>query len=213
MIYLRYLEEYGRVKMKKLLYFLAFILVICFSVPQISMASEPPTEGIELPPEASQVGSLIPFEGVPDVETEQSINNDQECIACVGGRKIKATVLSGPTKIKTKFVRYLSSSWTYSKEYTWGVSNSVSSNLSASVSLTAKEVSAQLGVTNSYTTVYDVVAVIPADSKRLNKLAFYSDYNKRYIKVVTTMAGATVSTEYADHFAPLKDSYVLVAYK
>lgn len=124
------------------------------------------------------------------------------------------TVVSGPTLTSKKFVKYLTGSWAKATSYTWSQSNSVSSTVSTTIGLSAAGISAGLGIANTVTTTYSVAITIPADNTRYSKLAFYSDYNKRYVKVSTfNHDGMLYKTEYTYHYAPRKDTYLAVAYQ
>lgn len=65
------------------------------------------------------------------------------------------------------------------------------------------------------TTTYSVGITIPANKSKFSKLAYYSDYNKRHVKVITHYYGPIYRniTEYTDHYAPRKDTYLQVVYQ
>lgn len=121
------------------------------------------------------------------------------------------TVVSGPVKTK-RFVRYLTASWAPAGGYTWNKTQSASSTVSTETGLSAKAISSQIGVSNTVSTSYSVTISIPADSKRFSKLAFYADYNRRYVKVEKRKQKEVLSTKYAYHYAPTKDTYLQVVY-
>lgn len=121
--------------------------------------------------------------------------------------------LSGPTKVKN-FVRYLTSSWAQASSYTWSQSQSVSSSVSSSVGMTAGAISNSLGVSNSVTTTYSVAITIPANNSRFSKLAFYSDFDERYVRVrLWNTQGILYSDKNTYHYAPRKDTYLQVVYQ
>ncbi|WP_377887302.1 hypothetical protein [Alkalihalobacillus sp. R86527] len=206
--------------MRKLVGGLTFALCLSLGFPQLGFASDGSNEELE----HSDVGSIVQFEGVTDIVTPEQpsepdmiypdiLNPDEpSCVAC-GVPSQKVSTISGPNLVSTKFVRYLSGSWSYASRYTWTKSNTASATVTSDAGLSAGGISSKLGVSSSVTTSYSVAATIPADSKRLSKLAFYSDYNKRYVKVSTYISGKLYSSKNTYHYAPRKDTYLLAAYK
>ncbi|GAE94033.1 hypothetical protein JCM21714_3162 [Gracilibacillus boraciitolerans JCM 21714] len=189
---------------------LALTLGFTLLLPQVGLAysSEDDEEYEE---EAhSELGEAFQFEGElsPEEEPQMGI----QCIACVGGVFTTVKVNSGPTKVSKKFVKYLTSSWSYSDRYTWSKTNSASSTISTDVGLNAKDISAKLGVSHTVSSSYGTTVSIPASKSKLSKLAFYGDYNKRGV-TVTKRVGTTTSKKTGTHYAPRKDTYLLVAYK
>ncbi|WP_430789218.1 hypothetical protein VBD025_03150 [Virgibacillus flavescens] len=192
-------------------FLIGFILVFCSIViiPQISFgytgeSSEIYDENVEF----LEQGESVKLEG--ELSTPESVI-EPDCIACVD-HQIRISTVSGPTTTK-RFVRYLTGSWAKSNNYTWSKTQSASSTLSANVGVSSKTVSSSLGVSNTVTTSYSVSISIPANSSYYSKLAFYSDYNKRYIKVGQYTGGKLLSTKYANHYAPRKDTYLQVVYQ
>lgn len=159
-----------------------------------------------------ELGESVAVEGILSTEPPTSEDIGIQCIACVQ-YQLKVTTVSGPTKVTKKFVRYLTGSWAKASSYTWSKSQTASATVSADVGVSAKEISAKLGVAKSVTTTYSIAISIPANSKKFSKLGFYSDYNKRYVKVQRYMDGKLLSTKYTNHYAPRKDTYLQVVYK
>lgn len=159
-----------------------------------------------------ELGESVAVEGILSTEPPTSEDIGIQCIACVQ-YQLKVTTVSGPTKVTKKFVRYLTGSWAKASSYTWSKSQTASATVSADVGVSTKEISAKLGVAKSVTTTYSIAISIPANSKKFSKLAFYSDYNKRYVKVQRYMDGKLLSTKYTNHYAPRKDTYLQVVYK
>lgn len=159
-----------------------------------------------------ELGESVAVEGILSTEPPTSEDIGIQCIACVQ-YQLKVTTVSGPTKVTKKFVRYLTGSWAKASSYTWSKSQTASATVSADVGVSAKEISAKLGVAKSVTTTYSIAISIPANSKKFSKLGFYSDYNKRYVKVQIYMDGKLLSTKYTNHYAPRKDTYLQVVYK
>lgn len=159
-----------------------------------------------------ELGESVAVEGILSTEPPTSEDIGIQCIACVQ-YQLKVTTVSGPTKVTKKFVRYLTGSWAKASSYTWSKSQTASATVSADVGVSAKEISAKLGVAKSVTATYSIAISIPANSKKFSKLGFYSDYNKRYVKVQRYMDGKLLSTKYTNHYAPRKDTYLQVVYK
>ncbi len=112
--------------------------------------------------------------------------------------------LKGPTKVK-KRVRYLTGSWAKASSYQWSKSNSATSTVSSDAGASAAGISSSLGVSNSVTTTYSVAITIPADKKKFSKLAFYSDFNKRYVRVLLyNFNGIKYSDKKTNHYAHVK---------
>ncbi|GED16703.1 hypothetical protein AMI01nite_46940 [Aneurinibacillus migulanus] len=85
---------------------------------------------------------------------------------------------------------------------------------SSTVGLSAAGISSALGVSHTVTTTYSVGITIPANNSLYSKLAFYSDFYKRYVKLNTYAHNGTLyKTEHTYHYAPLKDTYLVVAYQ
>ncbi|HZH61004.1 MAG TPA: hypothetical protein VEY70_15870 [Metabacillus sp.] len=190
---------------------MVFVLMFLLIVPQVSFGYSGKENGkgkgeeiveIENENESVVLGESVKVEGELS-EPEMSI---------MAAHKV-VNVISGPTTVK-KFVRYLTGSWAKASSYTWSKSNSASSTLSADVGISSGEVSSSIGVSNTVTTTYSVAITIPADSSRYSKLAFYSDYNKRYVRVrLYNTQGLLYSDKYAYHYAPRKDTYLQVVYQ
>lgn len=171
-----------------------FALLLMLILPQTAFG-----EGVE---EHSSTGPFIKTQGVYE-KPGATIQSDTA-----------VTTVSGPTLVSKKFVKYLTSSWAKASSYTWGVSNSVSATISSTVGLSAAGISSALGLSHTVTTTYSVAITIPADSSRFSKLAFYSDYNKRYVKISTfNHDGVLYKTEYTYYYQPLKNTYLAVAYQ
>ncbi|BCE07844.1 MULTISPECIES: hypothetical protein [Bacillus] len=173
-------------------------------------AEEEFTEVLDENSEYYELGESVKIEGVLEPATASS-DFQVSCIACVNNRYVVKTI-KGPTKVK-KRVRFLTSSWAKASSYTWSKTQSASSTVSSNVGISAKGISSQLGVSNTVTTSYSVAITIPANSKKYSKLAFYSDYNKRYVRVRNYLGNSLISTKYAYHYAPRKDTYLQVIYK
>ncbi|MGC3792155.1 hypothetical protein ABFY54_30315 [Priestia megaterium] len=191
--------------MKKFLkfVFLAFALVLV--VPQVSFAEEG-VEGVEgeLPEDEENIelGESIRVEG------ELS---DPQMQAMAAHRSV--TVISGPKKIN-KRVKYLTESWAKASSYTWSKSISSSSTISSSVGISAGAISSSLGISNSITTSFNVGMTLPASKSKYSKLAFYGDYNQRYVRVrLYNTQGLLYSDKKTYHDAPRKDTYLQVVYK
>lgn len=189
----------------------SFILVLCFVLllPQVSLGYTGQSSKKYNDDEGySELGGSVKVEG--ELSEPESVIG-LKCIACVD-YEIKISTVSGPTTTK-RFVRYLTGSWAKSDGYTWSKSQSASSTLSSNVGVSSKTVSASLGVSNTVTTSFSVSISIPANQYKFSKLAFYSDYNKRYIKAQEYRASKLISTKYAYHYAPRRDTYLQVVYQ
>lgn len=204
-----------------------FTLLLCVSLlfPELSLSYTNGEDYIDLgedniefddeyieDDEDVELGESVAVEGILSTEPPTSEDIGIQCIACVQ-YQLKVTTVSGPTKVTKKFVRYLTGSWAKASSYTWSKSQTASATVSADVGVSAKEISAKLGVAKSVTTTYSIAISIPANSKKFSKLGFYSDYNKRYVKVQRYMDGKLLSTKYTNHYAPRKDTYLQVVYK
>ena len=122
--------------------------------------------------------------------------------------------VSGPTKVSKKHVRYLTPTWAKASSYTWGTTTTVTSTLSTTVGVSAKEASASIGVTNSVSQAWSVSISIPASSTRYSKLALLSDYNLYKIKVQEYYVGVPQPAKYADLYSPIKGGqYLSVKYQ
>lgn len=187
--------------MNKKLIVVISILFFVFLIPQITLAyqgdiNSESYEGIGVKVE----GELSPIE--PSNPVEPFL-----------GKAIKnVSVISGPVKTK-RFVRYLTGSWAKASSYTWSKTQSASSTVSTDVGASAKVISSKLGVSNTVSTSYSVAITIPASSTKFSKLAFYSDFNKRHVKVWDSIGPAVFNIKYGDHYAPTKDTYLQVVYQ
>ncbi|MBK5497383.1 MULTISPECIES: hypothetical protein [unclassified Peribacillus] len=179
--------------MKSFVFALFFLLI----VPQVSLgySEEDVEEDLELGESIMVEGELSgPGYGTKAVD-----------------RVVKT--LEGPTKVK-KRVRYLTGSWVKASSYQWSKSNSATSTVSSDAGASAGGISSSLGVSNSVTTTYSVAITIPADKKKFSKLAFYSDFNKRYVRVLLyNFNGILYSDKKTNHYAPRKDTYLQVVYQ
>lgn len=187
-----------------------FVVVMCFVllIPETGWAYDGNEEIVDPQELGYDLGESVQVEGVlspPEAVFEPF------CIVC-GGVRYEVATISGPTTVK-KFVRYLTGSWAKANSYTWSKSQSASSTTDANVGITATGISAQLGVSNTVTTSYSVAITIPASSASFSKLAFYSKYNKRYVRVKSYISGVYSSTKYTNHYAPHKDTYLQVVYQ
>lgn len=179
---------------------LLFLLV----VPQVSLGYSEDENSSGVVEENVEQGESVSVEGELSIPESPEYNINHTKIV---------NVLSGPTKVK-KHVRYLTGSWAKASSYTWSKSNTASSTLSSTVGITSGSISSSLGVSNSITTTYSTAITIPANSNRFSKLAFYSDFNKRNIRVrIWNTQGILYSDKKADHFAPRKDTYLQVVYQ
>lgn len=198
--------------MKKLLF--SFIVLIML-VPQVVSAENFVAEETNSPTEIKGLGESIKVKGeLSPVETKMNNNLIQPnsyCIACFN-TNYKVSVISGPTKVK-RFVRYLTGSWAKASSYTWSKTNSASSTISNDVGLNAKGISSKLGVSKTVSTQYSVSIKIPANSSKFSKLAFYSDYNKRHVRVKKYSDDYLLSNKTGYHYAPRVDTYLQVVYK
>lgn len=200
--------------MKKLyiaLFISAIFLVSAF--PQSSYAAEENNYYDIEDSEDYELGESVEVEGIldPVLSFPDPTIVSPKCIACLN-TNYKVNTVSGPTKVKRR-VRFLTSSWAPADRYNWSTTQSASSTVSANVGLSSKAISSQLGVSNTVTTSYSVAISIPANPKRLNKLAFYADYNRRYVRVRKYMGTTLLSTDHTYHYAPRKDTYLQVVYQ
>lgn len=175
-----------------------FALIFLLMIPQISLGYN----GEEELREDVELGESVKVEGEL---SEPEFTNMAAHTA--------VTTISGPTTEK-KFVRYLTSSWAKASSYTWSKSQSASATISSDVGVSASGISSSLGVSNTVTTTYSVAITIPANSSKYSKLAFYSDYNKRYVRVrLYNTQGMLYSDKNTYHYAPSKNTYLQVVYQ
>ncbi|MFO8234965.1 MAG: hypothetical protein R6U04_06155 [Bacteroidales bacterium] len=200
--------------MKKLYISLLISAIFLISVfPQTSYAEEEnnyydieDSEDYELGESVEVEGTLDPVQYFSDPTMVSP-----QCTACLN-TNYKVSTVSGPDKVKRR-VRFLTSSWAKADRYTWSTTQTASSTVSANVGLSAKAISSQLGVSNTVTSSYGVAISIPANSSRLSKLAFFADYNRRYVRVRKYMGTTLLSTDHTYHYAPRKDTYLQVVYQ
>lgn len=197
------LKRFKKMSIKKAV---IFSLMLLFLLPQTTFGKESEEQRIITPGEEveehSLNGEFIPFTGTYS-KPEMSIQNS-----------VVVDVVSGPTKEAHKFVRYLTDSWAKASSYTWSKSNAVSSSVSSTVGISASGISSSLGISNTVTTTYTTAISVPADSSRYSKLAYYSDFNRRYLKIRTfNYQGVLYKTEYTYHYQPLSNTYLSVAYQ
>lgn len=114
-----------------------------------------------------------------------------------------------------QFVRYLTESWAPASQYVWSKSNTASMSLSGSSSLSfAQKVVSQVGLSISRTTTYSVAITIPADSSKLSRLGFASDFDKfTYDYKTYNAAGVCIESSMDVVNCPTSTSYLLVYYK
>lgn len=154
-------------------------------------------------------GSSIKIEG--NLSPVESLEDDG--VSPSWTSTVHTEVISGPVKVK-RFVRHLTSSWAKASSYTWSKKQSATATISGELSASAKVISSKIGVSNSVSTSYSVAITIPANSSRFSKLAFYSDFDRRYVKVWHTMGWSNpFSITYGYHYAPTKDTYLQVVYQ
>jgi hypothetical protein len=194
--------------MKRL--FITVSLVFMLVVPTVSYAKdfgnyEPPVleekiidvEGIELGESVQFQAEVAPI--------------DEEVSPMAVEWMIKT--LSGPTKVK-KHVRYLTGSWAKASSYTWSKAQSTSATISTDLGLSAEGISSKLGVSKTTTTTFTIAIVIPADSSKFSKLAFYSDFDQRYVQVQGFNKDMILTSDKKGyHYAPRKDTYLQVVYQ
>ena len=131
----------------------------------------------------------------------------------VDGNTVKEeAIANGHSTLSQQHVRYLTSSWAYASSYTWSKSNTATWSFTGSSDVATK-VRTTLGLSYSRTTSYSVAINIPANSSKLSKLSFASDFFKQNYKyfmytnnVVTVSQNSYVKT-------PLADTYLLVKYQ
>jgi len=131
----------------------------------------------------------------------------------VDGNTVKEeAIANGHSTLTKQHVRYLTSSWAYASSYTWSNSNTATWSFTGSSDVATK-VRTTLGLSYSRTTSYSVAINIPANSSKLSKLSFASDFFKQNYKyfmytnnVVTVSQNSYVKT-------PLADTYLLVKYQ
>lgn len=176
--------------------FVVFVSMIClvFLIPHTVSAYEGNSIKIE--------GNLSPVESL-----------GEEIVSPSWTSTVHTSVISGPVKTK-RFVRYLTSSWAKASSYTWSKNQTTTSTISGDLSASAKVISGKLGVSNSVSTSFAVAITIPANSSKFSKLGFYSDFNRRYVKVWHTMGWSDpFNVTHGYHYAPTKDTYLQVVYQ
>lgn len=195
--------------MKLLKRSLLFLLIFFLIVPQVSLGYDGAKEEEDIDDEAIEEEGVELGESI-EVEGELS---DPEHVSNINAYWA-INVLSGPTKVK-KRVKYLTGSWAKANSYTWSKTVSASSTRSSEVGLSAKSIAAKLGVSNTVTTSYSVAVTIPANKLKFSKLGFYSDFNKRRLRVrkINEFTAGVESDKKTDHFAPRKDTYLQVVYQ
>ena len=109
-------------------------------------------------------------------------------------------------------VRYLTSSWAYASSYSWSKSNTASWSFTGT-SEVATKVRTTLGLSYSRTTNYTITINIPANSSKLSKLGFASDFFKQNYKYYMYTNGVVTVAENSYIKTPLADTYLLVYYK
>lgn len=127
---------------------------------------------------------------------------------------VERTTATGDSTIRKEFVKYLTGSWAPAASYTWSKSNSTTWTFGGEgTSDISEKVRIALNLSRSRTTTYDVAINIPADSTRLSKLGFASDYFKQNYKYQKIVDGVVTSTKNGYIKTPTKDTYLLVYFQ
>lgn len=129
-----------------------------------------------------------------------------------GNSVVEEAVANGHSTLTKQRVRYLTSSWAYASSYSWSKSNTASWSFTGT-SEVATKVRTTLGLSYSRTTNYTITINIPANSSKLSKLGFASDFFKQNYKYYMYTNGVVTVAENSHIKTPLADTYLLVYYK
>jgi len=140
------------------------------------------------------------------------------CIVCGDVPVLKAKKVSGPVKVQKKFVKYLTGAWAKSSGYTWSASTTANATVSGSISMTAKGVATNIGVSASKTRTYSISVNISASSSKYSKLGLASDFNRYYVyqNWFNGSSGAELNSsnrKYGYLYSPTADQYLVVYYQ
>ncbi len=138
-----------------------------------------------------------------------------QIVDCPGTMRIvERCVSTGQSDISQRFVYYISPSWGYKSQYVGTTSNSVSWSWSTTVTQDlADSVRASLGLSMTYSKTYSVAEYYPANSKKLSKLGFASDFHRQNFSFTRTVDGKLTNSSSGYIDTPTGTTYVLVYYK
>lgn len=132
------------------------------------------------------------------------------CISCAPGY-VKYTKVSGPVVISKRHVTYLTNAWAQSTGYQWTTTTTATASVQASISLDARSVTSQIGVTYSTSQSYSTTVNIWADRTRYSKLTLASDFNRYYVKrQVFNSSGSLIGTTYFYLYSPIPGRQFLI---
>lgn len=160
-------------------------------------------------PPATATPANTPTELNPGSTITRIDNNGvtPSCTGCGFGRQTQ--IVDGPRRVNNRFVRYLTPAWSPAAQYTWGTTTTVSSTLSASVGVSASDVSSSIGATKSTSAAWSVTVTIPANSKRQSKLTLASDYRVYDIRTRQMVSGIGRPWQYATLYSPIPGEQIL----
>ncbi|WP_026895113.1 hypothetical protein [Clostridiisalibacter paucivorans] len=123
-------------------------------------------------------------------------------------------ISTGENLIKKELVKYLTGSWAYANEYAWKEDNTATWTYGGGAEYSiADKVRLSLGLSRSVTTSYGTEIKIPAESGKLSKLGFASDFFEQNYYYEFKVNG-TVDKSYNGYTkTPTEDSYLFVYYK